>query len=101
MTKSVDEFLRKKRLKKKKFNPKLDHIRWNFEPAKKGEADFDTPKMIYAFFIKYRNPEIIHNKILESFCQGDFHPTIEEIFKYSGKVKGTVNEYLLVGYLSK
>lgn len=97
--KSVEGFLNEKG-KKKIIYPKMPQIRWNQEPAETGEHHFDDQKVMYNFFVIYRNPEIILNKILEQFQKGEFHPVLEQVEKLEGDVPKTVNQYLFASYHS-
>jgi hypothetical protein len=97
--KNVESFLRDKK-KKEIGYPRRPQIRWNLEPAEAGEYHFDDQKVMYNFFIIYRNPDLILNKLLEQFQEGEFHPVLEQIEKIEGDISKTVNQYLFVSYYS-
>jgi len=98
MPKSVESFIKYKKLRENPL-PKTDQIRWNCETANMGEMDFDNQKVKYNFFIIYRNPNLILEKILDNF-QMDFHPSMEEDLKIEGKIEKSVNSYILISYLA-
>lgn len=99
MMKNIEEFLGRKG-REKFISSRVPQIRWNQEPAETGEHHFDDQKGMYNFFIIYRNPKIILNKILEQFQEGEFHPVLEQVEKLEGDIPKTVNQYLFVSYLS-
>ena len=78
------------------FDSSGECIIWNEEMSQERHGD-DYCKD-YHFFVKYRNPEIIFDKIEEIFNQREFTSPLDRKDRLEGHVKGTVNDYKLVTY---
>jgi len=76
---------------------KQPHIRWNVEFSK--DKHLDDIKANYFFFVNYRNPERILRNIENQFKNFSFGFPFERLPNdLSGKVAGTMNEYVFANY---
>jgi len=71
-------------------------IIWNLEQSKEMHGtDFCTD---FHFFIKYKNPENILDKIDRIFDERLYKSIITKQEHSKGHIKGTVNDYMLITY---
>lgn len=96
----MDEKVEKLKKEIKKIGKKVSKIGpciiWNREQSEKMHGnDYCTD---FHFFIKYKNPANILDKIDKIFDEMPFKSIINKQEHSKGPIRGTVNEYLLITY---